>query len=190
MGFFVPFVVLELIERLGKRPTFAGLAEATKMPAEKSLAVTVSGQIAALFALAFHMDLCLETINFALTKSILEVKSFKMNRFITRFSPLVACTSSMSLKMYESAPTEIRSQVVGLTLGIGSFLLLYVTFLETIHMWGRWSEIAITILAIAVAITGTLAHLFVYLRFTSTTLRQLFSGANRHKQKFMEQWVA
>lgn len=190
LGFFVPFVVLEVMERLAKRPTFARFAEATNMPEEKSLAVTVFGLMTALFALAFHIAFCLETINLALTKSIFEAKPFKMNHFIAKFSPLIAATSSMSLKSYELSPPEMRSQVASSSLGIGSSILLFIVFQETVRMWGRWSEIATTILTIAVAITGTLTHLFVYLRFTSTTLRQLITGENRHKQKFMEQWVA
>ena len=45
-------------------------------------------------------------------------------------------------------------------------------------------------LTLALAITSTLTHLFLYLRFTSTKLRELFIGKNRHKQKFTEQWTA
>ncbi len=190
LGFFVPFVVRELIERLAVPPTMPRLAEASRMPAEKRLAVDLFRLMVALLALAIHINLCLETLNLALMKSIFEAKPFKMNSFINKFSSLVATVASSPLKLYELAPKDKRSAQVALLLGIGSFILLYTTFLETIHIWGRWSEIATTVLAIAVATTGTLAHLFIYLRFTSTTLRQLFSGENRHKQKFMEQWVA
>lgn len=190
LGFFVPFVVLELIERLAVRPTVDRLAEATRMPAEKRLAVDIFRMMVALLALAIHITICLETLNLALIKSIFEAKPFKLNSFINRFSSLVATVASSSLKLYESAPKDKRSLLVALSLSIGSFILLCTTFQVTINMWGRWSEIATTVLAVAVATTGTLAHLFLYLRFTSTTLRQLFSGKNRHKQKFMEQWVA
>ncbi|KAL8745667.1 MAG: hypothetical protein Q9190_002207 [Brigantiaea leucoxantha] len=190
LDFFIPFVVLELIERLAKRPTLARLAEATRMPAEKGLAVIVFKYMVVLLASSIHIDFCLETVNLALTRSMFEVELFKMNRFIARFSPLAAAVGSMSLKIYESAPKDTRSQLVVLILGTGSIILLHVSFLEIIRIWGRWSEIATTVLTIAIAITGTFAHLFVYLRFTSTTLHQLFSGENMHKQKFVEQWIA
>ena len=190
LGFFVPFVVLELIERLAVRPTRARLAEARTMPAEKSLAVDSFRLIVALLALAIHIDVCLETLNFALMKSIFEAKPIIANGFIIGFSSLIVPVAYSSLKSYESAPKDLRSVLVVMTLGIGSFLLLCTTFQEIIHMWGHWSDIASAVLVIAVASTSTLAHLFLYLRFTSTTLRQLFSGENRHKQKFMEQWVA
>ena len=183
-------MVLELIERLAKRPTLARLAEATRMPAEKKLAVIVFEMMVAPVALSVHVDFCLETVNLALMKSMFEAKPFKMNRFITKFSSLVAAVGPLSLKVYESAPRDMRSLLVVLTLGVGSIILLHITFIEILRIWGRWSEIATTVLAIAVASVGTLAHLFVYLRFTSTTLRQLFSGEDRHKQKFMEQWIA
>ena len=190
LGFFVPFVVLESIELLKKRPSPARRAEAASMPAEKNIDVIFFRMTAAVFASAIHIALCLETIKLALMKSIFEAKPFEMSRFISGFSPLIAAVVPMSLKVYELAPKDARPLLLCLLLLSYSALLLCITIDETIHMWGRWSEIATTILAIAVAITGTLAHLFVYLCFTSTTLRQLFSGENMHKQKFMEQWIA
>ena len=190
LGFFVPFVVLESIERLAKPPTLARRAEATRMPAEKRIDVIPFRVMAAVFASMLHIDLCLETMRRALMKSMFEAKPFETSRIISGFSSLIAITVPMLLKFYESAPKDARPLLMFLLLINYSGLLLYITIDETIHMWGRWSEIATTILAIAVAITGTLAHLFVYLCFTSTTLRQLFSGENMHKQKFMEQWIA
>ena len=46
LGFFVPFIVLEFIERLAKRPTL----EAARMPTEESLAVIVFKLMVALLA--------------------------------------------------------------------------------------------------------------------------------------------
>ena len=190
LGFFVPFVVLEIIEQLAKRPTLARFAQATEMPAKKSLNVIGFRYISAILALAFHIGLCLETISLTLLKSMFEAKPFQMDQFIYGFSSVVATTGFSSLKCYELFPENVRSLLTLIALGIGSVILLYTTSLEAVRMWGCWSEIATTALAIAVAITATLAHLFVYLRLTSTTIRQLFSGENRHKQKFMEQWIA
>ena len=189
LGFFVPFLVLESIERLAKRPTLARLAEATRMPAEKNTDVIIFRLMAIAFASILHIDLCLETMNLALMKSMFEVKPFEMNTFISGVSPIIAAFVPMLLEIHEFAPDDARLLVI-IVLINGSGMLLYIAAVETIRMWGRWSEIATTILAIAIAIVGTLAHLFVYLRFTSTTLRQFFSGENRHKQKFMEQWIA
>ena len=188
LGFFVPFVVLEFIQQLKKLPTRTEDIHANTMPAEKDLAVTMFSQMAALFALAFHIYLCLETVNLALMKSMFEVKPFKTNEFIALFSPLVAAVGSSSLKFYKSAPKESRSQLEVLPLVIGSGLLLYIGSMATLNMWGRWSEIATTILAITVVITGTLAHLSVHLCFS--TLRQLLGDEDRRMQTFMGQWIA
>ena len=187
LGFFVPFVVLESIDWLKKEPSWAELAGANSMRTEKNLSVTV---LVGLFALGIHINLCLQTMNFALMKSTFEANAFKTNRIIEKYSPQVATTGSLVLKLYEWAPEDGRALIVWVSLSSGSSMLLLTTSLEIINMWGRWSEIMTTVLAIAVAITGTLAHLLVYLYFTSTTLRQLVNCENWHKQKFMEQWIA
>ena len=190
LGFFVPFVVLEIIERLAKRPTLARLAEATRMPAEKNIAVIVFRYMAALLALEIHISFWLETVKLVLMKAMFEAKPFKRHTFLLLSSSLLTVVITLSLKTYKSIPNDIRSQLVVLILIVASILLLYISVLEIVQMRGRWSEIATTILAIAVALTGTLAHLFVYLRFTSTTLRQLVSGEDGHIKRFMEQWIA
>ena len=187
LGFIVPYIVLESIDLLGNQPTWDSR---TVMPAEKRDAVIVFGLMVALFALVLHIYFCLETVNFALKKSLFEGKVFEQSKFINMFSPLVAAIGSSALKIYEIALKDMRSVLVGITLFVGSSLLLYTAILDFINLWGRWSEIASTILALTPAITGTLAHLFFYLRFTPTTLRKLFSGQDKHKQKFFEQWIA
>ncbi len=190
LGFFVPFVVLELIERLAVRPTMARLAEARMMPAEKKEAVDVFRLMLATFALVIHIEFCLEIVNLALMKSIFGAEPVYMSSFMLRFSSLIATVVFSLLKLYESTPKDDLSVLVLFLLSMSSFSLLYTTFSDIIQTWGRWSEVATTNLAIAVATTGTFAHVFLYLRFTSTTLRQLVSGENRHWQKFLEQWVA
>ena len=190
LGFFVPFLVLESIEQLAKKSTPARRAEARTMPAKKKIDVMVFRVMTALFALTIHIGLCLETVKLALMKSMFEAKPFEMSRIIGGVSPLIAVTVPMSLKFYESAPSDARRLLVILLRIYGTVIPLFIATVETIRLWGRWSEFATTILAIAAAIFGTLAHLFVYLRFTSTTLRQFLSGENRYKQKFMEQWIA
>ena len=130
LGFFVPFLVLESIERLAKRPTLARLAEATRMPAKKNLKVIFFRQVAALFALAIHIDFCLETVNFALMKSMFQKDPFGMKRSITRFPMLVAIICPSSLRPYESAPKD-TSELVVFNIGLGSFILFWITFLET-----------------------------------------------------------
>ena len=137
-----------------------------------------------------HVYLCLETMKLALMKSIFEAKPFEMRVEISTFPALIAGFVTGSLKFYESAPKDDRPTVLFITLLYCGALLLFITIVGATQMWGRWSEIATSILAIAVAITGTFTHLFVYLRLTSTTLLQLFSGENRHNLKFMEQWIA
>lgn len=154
------------------------------MSAEKNLAVI------ALCALSIHVGFCLETMNLALMKSMSKAKPIQTNSFITKVSSVLASIGPLSLKSYELLPTDMRSQLVVFILSIGSLVLVLMTFQETLRMWGRWSGVVTTILALAVAITGTLAHLFVYLRCTSTTLRRLSNGENSHKQKFFEQWIA
>ena len=191
LGYFVPFVILELIERVGERATLGRFDEARHpMPAKTDQAVITFGMMAALFALVLHINFCLETLNWALRKAMFRAEPFHQNRFLTKSSPLVASIGPTSLKIFELAPKDRRSVMVGTTLGVGILLLLLMSIQEFIHVWGRWSELATTVSAIAVAITSTLAHSFVYLRSTSTTLNQFFRGEKRHKQIFMEQWIA
>lgn len=195
LGFFIPFLGLEFIKWLAPPPTLSRLAEATRVqatrtPAEKKLGVTPFRQLVAYFALTIHINLCLETVNVALMKSIFEAKPLETNRFITRFSSLVAMVVPVSLKVYEWAPENMRSFLVMLTLFVGGIILFLIVVQELIGVWGHWSDIATNFLAITVTTTGTLAHFFVYLRSTSTTLCQLFDGEERHKQSFLEQWTA
>ena len=70
----------------------------------------------------------------------------------------------------------MRSLLLGIILSINSVPLLYTAFLETIRMWGRSSEVATNVLTLTVAITGTLAHLFVYLPSTSIKRRQFLAA--------------
>ena len=130
LGFFVPCIVLESIDLLGNQPTWDSR---TVMPAEKRDAVMVLGLMAAFFALALHIDLCLETMNFALKKSMFEAKLLEPSKFIKRFSPLVAAIGSAALKVYEMAPKDMRSQLVGITLFVGSSILLYAAVLDFIR---------------------------------------------------------
>ena len=190
LGYFVPFLVLESIELLREKPNIERLAEALRMPEKMNTDVIIFRLMMDFLALALHIELCLQALSLALMKSIFEATPSKMNGIIRGFSPIVAITIPISLKVYEKAPKDKRSPLVILILFVGSVLLLLKTTLESINMWGRWFEIATTILSIAFFTTGTLAHLLVYLRFTSTKLCQLFSGEDRHTRKFMEQWIA
>lgn len=193
LGYFVPFVILELIERVADRATLARFDEARHpMPAETDQSVIIFGMMIAFLAFALHIDFCLETVDRALSKAMFGADPlFRQNNdFIAKFSSLVAIVGSASLKIYELAPKDRGSVMVGTTLGVGSLLLLLMSIQESINVWGHWSELATTVSAIAIAVAITLAHSFVYLRFTSTTLRQFFQGGDRRKQKFMEQWVA
>ena len=190
MSYFVPFLVLETIKQLREKPTIERLAETLTMPEKKSTDVIIFRVMVGFLALALHIEVCLETLGLALMKSMFEAKPSKMNGIIRVFSLIVATTIPISLKAYEMAPKDRHSPLVILILFVGSGVLLNTTIMEARGMGARWSEIATTILSIAFTTTGSLAHLFVYLRFTSTTLRQLFSGEDRHTRKFMEQRTA
>lgn len=134
LGFFIPFLILEFIERLAKPPTLARLANATRIPVQKKLGVTISRQMATLFALTFHNDLYLEIVNLALIKSIFKANPFKSNRFITRFSTLIAIIVPLSLEIYELALKDKRSQLAILSLSIDYLILFNTAFKEIIHM--------------------------------------------------------
>ena len=193
LAYFVPFVILELIQRVSELPTLARSAEATyRMLKETNRAVVAFGLIAALFALAIHIDLCLETLDRALGKAMFgaDPLSWQNGQFIALFSALVAAVVSSSLEIYEFAPKDVRWQLLLITVGIRSVLVLHNSVLEVLQVLGHWSKLASTVSAIAFAITGTLAHSFVYLLFTSTTLSQFFRGEGERKQRFMEQWIA
>ena len=186
LGFFVPYLVLEFIDLLRKPPSWDSRAD---MPADTSLNVIVFRLFAAVLALGIHVDFCMEMIKSTLRKTILGTKAFEADTLISTIAPLIAIYGGGMLKFYEWAPKHMHFLLLGISL-IVTFCLLGGAFIETIKMWGRWSEVAITVLALTVAITGTLAHLFIYLRSTSIKPRQFISGENRHKQKFFEQWIA
>ena len=191
LGFFVPFLILELIKQLKKKPSPARLAEANSMPADKNLDMIVYRHIAAIPALTIHVSYFLEAVNWALMKSILKAKSFEDDALLTSLPALIPMCYYLSLKIDELAPKGIRFWLVAPSLCVGGLFFLHRTFVVTVDMWGRWPELVIAILTIAVVTTGTLAHLFLYLCFTSTAPRELLGGdQNRHRQKFMEQWVA
>ena len=173
LGFFIPYVFLEFIERLAKQPTWASRAE---MSAEKNSKLIAFGLMMALLALSIHITFCLETMNLALMKSMFQAKPVRTNSFITKISPLLATIGALSSNAYELIPTDMRPQLVVFILSIGSLSLVLMTFQETIRMWGRWSEVVTTILAIAVAITGTLAHLVrlssLYIDYTASAFQR------------------
>ena len=99
LGFFVPYLLLEFIERLAKQPTWASRAE---MPPEKIKGVTNFRQLVALLALGLHIYSCQVIMNFALMKSMFEAKSFEPNDIDT-FCPVVAFLGRVVLEIYDQA---------------------------------------------------------------------------------------
>ena len=95
LGFFVPYLILEFIDLIWKQPRWDSRAE---MPADAIRAVIMFRWITAMFALGIHVEFCLETIHFALRKSIFGAKALKANSFLTMFSPLIAVTGTFVLK--------------------------------------------------------------------------------------------
>lgn len=159
------------------------------MSAEKNSALIAFNMMMVLLALFIHINFCLKTMNLALMKSVFEATPFQTNSFITTCSSLFASIGALSMS-YELGLNGMPYQLVVLILSIGTLILALITFQETIRMWGRWSEVVTTIMALAVAITGTLAYLFVYLRCTSTTLRRHLNSEDGRKQNFSGQCIA
>ncbi|KAI4187303.1 MAG: hypothetical protein L6R41_002906 [Letrouitia leprolyta] len=86
LSFFVPFVILEAIERLLKRSTSSRFAEAATFLAIGD-ANTLSEQVVIWPALATHVFYCLEAMNLALMNIIIEAKPFKMHNFSDQICP-------------------------------------------------------------------------------------------------------
>ncbi|MDI1489603.1 MAG: hypothetical protein OHK93_000800 [Ramalina farinacea] len=111
LGYFVPFVILELIQPVSELPTLARSAEAThRMPKETNRAVVAFGLMAALFALAIHIDLCLETLDRALGKAMFgaDPLSRHYDHSTALFSVLAAAVVLLLLRTYKSPPDYFR----------------------------------------------------------------------------------